>query len=311
MPPEADVQKSEKIWMDGRLVEWDDAKVHVLTHTLHYGFGVFEGIRCYQTRAGRSAIFRLPEHNRRLFDSAKILGLKIPFSAEEIERACVETVRVNKLRECYIRPLVFVGDGEMGVPSALSNPVRVAIVTWPWGAYLGDEGLKNGIRVVTSSFARFHVNTLMTKAKAVGHYVNSVLAACEARSAGFDEALMLDTDGFVSEASGENVFIVRRGRVKTTPLTSILEGITRDSVMQLLAESGIPVVEDRFTRDEIYIAEEAFFTGTAAEVTPIRELDSRPIGTGKPGEVTKLVQDKFFAILRGEDRRHEVWLTYL
>jgi branched-chain amino acid aminotransferase len=305
------VQKSAKIWMDGRFVDWDDAKVHVLTHTLHYGVGVFEGIRCYQTKAGRSAIFRLPEHARRLFDSAKILGLKIPFSAEEIERACVETVRVNRLRECYIRPLVFVGDGEMGVPSALTNPVHVVVATWPWGAYLGDEGLKNGIRVVTSSFARFHVNTLMTKAKAVGHYVNSVLAACEARGAGFDEALMLDTDGFVSEASGENVFVVRRGKVKTTPLTSILEGITRDAVMRLLAEAGIPVIEDRFTRDEIYIAEEAFLTGTAAEVTPIRELDGRSIGPGKPGEITKLVQDRFFAILRGEDQRHEDWLTYL
>jgi branched-chain amino acid aminotransferase len=305
------VQKSEKIWFDGRFVDWDEANVHVLTHTLHYGVGVFEGIRCYQTSAGRSAIFRLPEHNRRLFDSAKILGLKVPFSPQEIEKACIETVRVNRLRECYIRPIVFVGDGEMGVPSALSNPVRVAVITWPWGAYLGDEGLKNGIRVMTSSFARFHVNTLMTKAKAVGHYVNSVLAACEARSAGFDEALMLDTDGYVSEASGENVFIARRGAVKTTPLTSILEGITRAAVMQLLAESGIAVVEDRFTRDELYIADEAFLTGTAAEVTPIRELDRRAIGSGKPGEITRLVQDKFFAVLKGGDKRHEDWLTYL
>jgi len=305
------VQKSEKIWFDGRFVDWDEANVHVLTHTLHYGVGVFEGIRCYQTTAGRSAIFRLPEHNRRLFDSAKILGLKIPFSPAEIEKACVETVKVNKLRECYIRPIVFVGEGEMGVPSALSNPVRVAVVTWPWGAYLGDDGLRNGIRVITSSFARFHVNTLMTKAKAVGHYVNSVLAACEARTAGFDEALMLDTDGYVSEASGENVFIVRRGAVKTTPLTSVLEGITRDAVMKLLAESGIAVVEDRFTRDEFYIADEAFFTGTAAEVTPVRELDRRQIGSGKPGEITKLVQEKFFAVLKGEDKRHEDWLTYL
>jgi branched-chain amino acid aminotransferase len=305
------VQKSEKIWMDGRFVDWDDAKVHVLTHTLHYGFGVFEGIRCYQTTAGRSAIFRLPEHNRRLFDSAKILGLKIPFSSAEIEKACVETVRVNKLRECYIRPIVFIGDGEMGVPSALSNPVRVSIITWPWGAYLGDEGLKNGIRVMTSSFARFHVNTLMTKAKAIGHYVNSVLAVCEARAAGFDEALMLDTDGYVSEASGENVFVVRRGTVKTTPLTSILDGITRASVMELLSEDGVQVVEDRFTRDEMYIADEAFFTGTAAEVTPIRELDRRAIGSGKPGEITQRVQQRFFAILKGEDRRHEGWLTYL
>jgi branched-chain amino acid aminotransferase len=309
--PEEDVEKSEKIWMDGRLVDWEDAKVHVLTHTLHYGFGVFEGVRCYQTRVGRSAIFRLPEHNRRLFDSAKILGLKIPFSPEEIERACVETVRVNKLKECYIRPIVFVGDGEMGVSSALTNPVRVAVITWPWGAYLGDDGLQNGIRVATSSFARFHVNTLMTKAKAVGHYVNSVLAACEARAAGFDEALMLDTDGFVSEASGENVFVVRHAAVKTTPLTSILEGITRASVMQLLREGGISVIEDRFTRDEMYIADEAFFTGTAAEVTPIRELDRRPIGPGRPGEITRLVQQRFFAILKGEDKRHEDWLTYL
>jgi branched-chain amino acid aminotransferase len=305
------LQKSEKIWMDGRLVDWDDAKVHILTHTLHYGVGVFEGIRCYRTTAGRSGIFRLPEHNRRLFDSAKILGLKIPFSPEEIEKACIETVRANKLRECYIRPLVFVGDGEMGVSSALSNPVRVSVITWPWGAYLGDEGLKNGIRVMTSSYARFHVNTMMTKAKAVGHYVNSVLAACEARDTGFDEALMLDTDGYVSECSGENVFLARHGTVKTTPLTSILEGITRGSVIQLLRESGVSVVEDRFTRDELYIADEAFLTGTAAEVTPVRELDRRAIGEGKPGEITKLVQQKFFAILKGEDKRHEDWLTYL
>ncbi len=297
--------------MDGQLVPWDDAKVHVLTHTLHYGVGVFEGIRCYQTTAGRSGIFRLPEHAQRLFDSAKILGLKIPFSREDLEKACIDTVRANKLKECYIRPLVFVGDAEMGVSAALSNPVRVIVAVWPWGAYLGDEGLKNGIRVMTSSFARFHVNTLMTKAKAVGHYVNSVLAACEARDLGYDEALMLDTDGFVSEASGENVFLVRRGAVKTTPLTSILDGITRGSVMQLLKESGVAVVEDRFTRDELYIADEAFFTGTAAEVTPIRELDRRPIGAGKPGEVTKLVQQKFFAILKGEDKRHEDWLTFL
>lgn len=305
------MQKSEKIWMDGRLVDWDAAQVHVLTHTLHYGFGVFEGIRCYRTANGRSAVFRLREHVRRLFESAQILGLRIPFSREEIEKACLDTIRTNRLEACYIRPLVFVGEGEMGVPCALTNPVRVSIITWPWGAYLGDDALKKGVRIVTSSFARFHVNTLMTKAKAVGHYVNSVLAAHEARVAGFDEALMLDTDGFVSEASGENVFIIRNDAVKTTPLTSILEGITRDAVMTLLRESGVPVVEDRFTRDEMYIAAEAFFTGTAAEVTPIRELDRRTIGAGEPGPITRLVQDKFFAVLRGEDPRHEGWLTYL
>ncbi|MGH7823408.1 MAG: branched-chain amino acid transaminase [Candidatus Binatia bacterium] len=305
------MEKSEKIWLDGRLVPWDEARVHVLTHTLHYGYGVFEGIRCYQTSGGRSAIFRLREHNERLFDSAHILGLKIPFSREEIERACVETVRANRLKECYIRPLVFVGEGEMGVPSALTNPVQVAIITWPWGAYLGDDGLRNGIRVMTSSYARFHVNTLMTKAKAVGHYVNSVLAASEARALGCDEALMLDTDGYVSEASGENVFIARRGRIKTTPLTSVLEGITRASVMELLRENGIDVVEDRFTRDEIYIADEVFMTGTAAEVTPVRELDRRLIGSGKPGPVTRLIQEKFFGVLKGQDPKHEAWLTYL
>ena len=305
------MQKSEKIWFDGRLVPWDEARVHVLTHTLHYGVGVFEGIRCYQTSEGRSAIFRQREHNDRLFASAHILGLKIPFSREEIEKACIETVRANRLKECYIRPLVFVGEGEMGVPSAMANPVRVAVITWPWGAYLGDEGLKNGIRVRTSSFARFHVNTLMTKAKAVGHYVNSVLAAVEARKGGYDEALMLDTDGFVAEASGENIFIVRKGVIKTTPLTSVLDGITRGSVIELLRENGTSVVEDRFTRDEVYIADEAFFTGTAAEVTPVRELDDRAIGSGKPGPVTRLVQQKFFAVLKGEDPKHAGWLTYL
>ncbi|MGH7859723.1 MAG: branched-chain amino acid transaminase [Candidatus Binatia bacterium] len=305
------MQKSEKIWLDGRLVPWDEARVHVLTHTLHYGFGVFEGIRCYQTAGGRSAIFRLREHNERLFDSAHILGLRMPFSRDDIERACVETVRANRLKECYIRPLVFVGEGEMGVPHALTNPVRVAIITWPWGAYLGDDGLRNGIRVMTSSFARFHVNTLMTKAKAIGHYVNSILAASEARALGYDEAMMLDTDGYVSEASGENIFIARGGKVKTTPLTSILEGITRASVMELIRENGIEVIEDRFTRDEMYIADEVFMTGTAAEVTPVRELDRRTIGGGKPGPITRLIQEKFFGILKGQDPRHESWLTYL
>lgn len=303
------MEKSEKIWFDGELVPWDEARVHVLTHTLHYGYGVFEGVRCYRTEDGRSAVFRLREHVDRLFQSAHILGLRIPFDRAQIESACLETVRINGLEECYIRPLVFVGDGEMGVPHALVNPVRVTIVVWPWGAYLGDEGLKNGIRVMTSSYARFHVNSLMTKAKAVGHYVNSVLAACEARAAGYDEALMLDTDGYVSEASGENIFIVRRGTVKTPPLTSVLEGITRASVIELLREGGVPLVEERFTRDEIYIAEEVFMTGTAAEVTPVRELDRRSIGEGRPGPITKGVQARFFDILRGRGAGHEDWLT--
>jgi len=302
------VQKSEQIWFDGRLVPWDAAQVHVLTHTLHYGVGVFEGIRCYQGRDGRGAIFRLAEHIDRLFGSAHILGMAIPFSRDEITAACIETVRVNKLQACYIRPLVFYGDGEMGL-AATHNPVRVAIVVWSWGAYLGDEGVRNGVRLKTSSFQRMHVNTHMTKAKAVGNYVNSILAAVEARRGGYDEALMLDTDGFVSECSGENIFIVRGGRVKTTPPTSILAGITRDTVLSVLAAAGTPVVEERFTRDEAYLADEVFMTGTAAEVTPVREIDDRGIGAGRPGRITQDLQRRFAAIVGGEDPVYSAWLT--
>ncbi len=304
------MQKSKLIWMDGALVPWESAQVHVLTHTLHYGLGVFEGIRCYETGDGRSAVFRLPEHMRRLFASAHILGMPMPFAEPAINAACLETIRENGLRECYIRPLVFLGEGEMGL-HAKTNPVRVTIVVWPWGSYLGDEGVRNGIRVKTSSFQRFHVNTLMTKAKAVGHYVNSILANQEVRRVGYDEALMLDTDGFVAEASGENLFIVRDGVVKTPPLTSVLPGITRATLITLLREHGHTVVEDRFTRDEVYIADEAFFTGTAAEVTPVRELDDRAIGSGKPGPVTQAMQKAYFAVIRGGESRHREWLSYL
>ncbi len=304
------VQKSDVIWLDGEFVPWERAQVHVLTHTLHYGLGVFEGIRCYETTDGRSAVFRLRDHTRRLFGSARILNLAIPFDEDAIDAACVETIRRNRLRECYIRPLVFLGEGEMGL-HATTNPVRVAIVVWPWGSYLGDEGVRRGIRVKTSSFQRFHVNTLMTKAKAVGHYVNSILANQEVRRAGYDEALMLDTDGFVAEASGENVFIVRDGVVKTPPLTSVLPGITRATLMTLLREHGHTVLEERFTRDEVYIADEAFFTGTAAEVTPIRELDDRPIGGGKPGSVTAAMQEAYFGLIRGGDPRHREWLSFV
>jgi branched-chain amino acid aminotransferase len=282
----------------------------VLTHTLHYGMGVFEGIRCYQTEDGRSAIFRLREHTRRLFASAHILNIKIPFTEDAIDAACLDAVRRNKLSECYLRPLVFLGEGEMGL-HAVTNPVRVAIVVWPWGSYLGDEGVRNGIRVKTSSFQRFHVNTMMTKAKAVGHYVNSILASQEARGGGYDEALMLDTDGFVAEASGENLFIVRDRVVKTPPLTSVLPGITRATILTLLAEQGHRLVEERFTRDEVYIADEAFMTGTAAEVTPVRELDDRAIGDGKPGPVTKAMQRAYFALIRGGDAQHGDWLSYV
>lgn len=302
------MEKSEHIWFDGRLVPWEAAQVHVLTHTLHYGLGVFEGIRCYEGRGGQPAIFRLHEHVDRLFGSAHILGIKIPFSPDQISTACVETVRVNKLRSCYIRPIVFLGAGEMGL-AAVQNPVRVAIIVWSWGAYLGEEGVRNGVRLKTSSFQRMHVNTHMTKAKAVGNYVNSILAAVEARRSGYDEAMMLDTDGYVAECSGENVFIVRNGRVKTTPHTSILAGITRDSVLTLLQASGVDVLEERFTRDEAYLADEAFMTGTAAEVTPVREIDDRQIGPGQPGPITRDLQQRFSAVTRGEDVTYQRWLT--
>jgi branched-chain amino acid aminotransferase len=303
------MQKTERIWLDGKLVPWDEAQVHVLTHTLHYGLGVFEGIRCYECHDGRSAVFRLREHVDRLYGSAHVLQLPIPYERSVLFDACLEIVRANRLRECYIRPIAFMGDGAMGL--AAEPPTRVAVAAWPWGAYLGDEGAKNGVRVKTSSFHRFHPNTLLTKSKAVGHYVNSIMAAREARSAGYDEALLLDVDGYVSEASGENVFIVADGVVKTTPLPTVLGGITRDSVMKMLADLGISTREERFTRDEMYLAEESFFTGTAVEVTPIRELDGRRIGNRAPGPLTKRLQDLFFAVVRGREERYRRWLSYV
>ena len=303
------MKKTERIWFDGKMVPWDEAQVHVLTHTLHYGLGVFEGIRCYECHDGRSAIFRLREHIDRLYGSAHVLDLPVPFPRTQLMDACVETVRTNGLRECYIRPIVFMGDGDMGLGAR--TPSRVAVAAWAWGAYLGDEGLKNGIRVKTSSFARFHPNTLLTKSKAVGHYVNSILASREARAANYDEALLLDVDGYVSEASGENIFIVSDGLVKTPPLPTILGGITRHAILQMLADLGVPTREERITRDEVYLADEAFFTGTAAEVTPIRELDDRRIGEGTPGLMTRRLQDLFFAVVRGRDDRYRSWLTYV
>ncbi|MBI5199440.1 MAG: branched-chain amino acid transaminase [Nitrospirae bacterium] len=303
------IQEAKKIWMDGKMVGWKDANVHVLTHTLHYGLGVFEGIRCYRGVKG-SAIFRLKEHVDRLFTGAHICQIDIPFSREEIIRAIIDTIKVNGLEECYIRPLVYLGYGAMGIFSR-DNPVRVSIATWPWGAYLGDEGLKNGIRVKVSSYTRHHVNISMTKAKVCGNYVNSQLAKREVIASGFDEALLLDTEGYISEGSGENIFTVRNGIVKTTPLTSILEGITRDSVIRIAGDEGIKVVEERFTRDELYISDEAFFTGTAAEITPIKEVDHRMIGPGKPGPVTKRLQSIFFDIVNGKIDRYSQWLTYL
>ncbi|UCE78216.1 MAG: branched-chain amino acid transaminase [Nitrospiraceae bacterium] len=299
--------KTEKIWMDGKLVDWNKARVHVLTHTLHYGLGVFEGIRCYKTAKG-SAIFRLDEHIDRLFRSAHIFMMKIPFSKKEIRNAVIQTIKANKLKECYIRPLVYIGYGEMGLYSR-NNPINVAVAVWPWGAYLGDKGIKHGIRIKVSSFIRHHVNIDMTRGKVCGYYVNSQIAKFEAKACGYDEALLLDTEGYVSEGTGENIFIVRNNVIKTTPLTSILEGITRESIIQIARDVKLPVQEERFTRDELYIADEAFFTGTAAEVTPIREVDGRQIGSSSPGKITKQVQSLFFDTVKGKNKRYESWLT--
>lgn len=293
--------------MDGKFVDWDNATVHVLTHTMHYGLGIFEGIRCYETIKG-SAIFRLDEHIERLFKSAHIFLIEIPYTKKQIRDAIIETIKINRIKACYIRPLVYIGYGAMGLYPK-GNPINVSIAVWSWGTYLGDEGIEKGIRVKTSSFIRNHVNANMTRGKICGYYVNSQLAKKEAISGGYDEALLLDTEGYVSEGSGENVFIVRNGILKTTPLTSILEGITRNSILDIAADEGITIREERFTRDELYISDEAFFTGTAAEVTPIREADGRLIGEGRPGNITKRLQSIFFDIVKGKNRKYKSWLT--
>jgi branched-chain amino acid aminotransferase len=296
-----------KIWMDGSFVNWADANVHVLTHSLHYGLAAFEGIRCYKGKSG-SAIFKLQEHVDRLFDSAHIGMMTIPYDKKQVTEAIVETVRVNKLDACYIRPLVYIGYGAMGVYPG-DNPIKLAIAAWKWGSYLGDDALANGMRARVSSFTRHHVNVSMTRGKISGYYVNSILAKQEAKVDGYDEAILLDPEGYVSEGTGENIFLVRKGRIKTTPLTSILEGITRNAVIDLAREQGVVVLEERFTRDEMYIADEVFVTGTAAELTPVREIDNRRIGMGKPGPITLALQKRFFSIVRGEDPSHESWLT--
>lgn len=293
--------------MDGAFVDWADANVHVLTHSLHYGLAAFEGLRCYRGKSG-SAIFRLHEHVDRLFESAHIGMMTIPYDKKQVAEAIVETVRINKLDACYIRPLIYIGYGAMGVYPG-DNPIKLAIAAWKWGAYLGDDALANGMRARVSSFTRHHVNVSMTRGKISGYYVNSILAKREAKADGYDEAIMLDPEGYVSEGTGENIFIVRKGRIKTTPLTSILEGITRNSVIELARERGVVVLEERFTRDEMYIADEVFVTGTAAELTPVREIDNRRIGSGKPGPITTGLQKSFFSIVRGEDAAHASWLT--
>ena len=297
-----------KIWMDGQLVDWRDAKIHVLTHTLHYGCGVFEGVRAYNTVKG-TAIFRLQEHTQRFFNSAKILRMKLPFTMEQVNEAQRLVVRENKLESCYLRPLAWIGSQKLGV-SPKGNTIHVMIAAWPWGAYLGEEGMKCGIRVKTSSYTRHHVNITMTQAKAVSNYTNSILANMEATDEGYDEALLLDSQGFVSEGAGENVFVVKDGVIYTPDLSAgALNGITRNTVFAIAKDLGLEIVQKRITRDEIYISDELFFTGTAAEVTPIREVDSRTIGSGRIGPVTAKLQKAFFDIVNGKNDKYRDWLS--
>jgi len=297
------------IWQDGQLINWRDATTHVLTHSLHYGLAVFEGVRAYKTSRG-TAIFRLREHTERLLRSAHILQMPMPYTLEVLMKAQMETVATNQLEECYIRPLAFLGSEKMGV-SPRGAKTHVIIAAWPWGAYLGEAALEQGIRVKTSSFTRHHPNITMTKAKASGNYMNSILANNEATTDGYDEALLLDVDGFVAEGSGENIFIIKRGILSTPDLSSALEGITRDCIFQLAAEEGLTVLERRISRDELYSADEAFFTGTAAEVTPIREVDNRIIGTGSRGPITTRLQSLYFDCVKGRSPQHQDWLTLI
>ena len=297
-----------KIWMDGALVDWRDAKVHVLTHTLHYGCGAFEGVRAYETPAG-TAVFRLREHTERLFNSAKILRMKIPFTVEQVMDAQREVLRANGLKSGYIRPLTWIGSEKLGV-SPKGCKVHLMVAAWAWGAYLGEEGMARGIRVKTSSYTRHHVNITMTQTKAVSNYTNSILANMEATDDGYDEAMLLDAAGFVSEGAGENLFVIKKGVVYTPDLSAgALNGITRDTIFAICQDLGLRLVEKRITRDEVYIADEAFFTGTAAEVTPIRELDRIAIGAGARGPITEKIQSAFFDIVGGRNAKYAEWLT--
>jgi branched-chain amino acid aminotransferase len=295
------------IWMDGEWLPWRDAKVHVLTHTLHYGMGVFEGVRAYQTDKG-AAIFRLQDHTRRLLDSGKILGMDVPYDADTLNEVQCQAVRDNNLDNAYIRPMCFYGSEGMGL-RADNLRVHCMVAAWDWGSYLGAEGMEKGIRIKTSSFTRHHVNITMCKAKSNGNYINSMLALQEALHDGYDEALLLDTEGFVAEGSGENIFVVRDGVIYTPDLTSALDGITRRTIVELANELGYEIVVKRITRDEVYIADEAFFTGSAAEVTPIRELDNRPIGSGSRGPITEKLQSVYFELVHGRYDGHHEWLT--
>ncbi|MET3439907.1 branched-chain amino acid aminotransferase [Variovorax paradoxus] len=312
IPPSLD-DRDGKIWMDGELVDWRDAKIHVLSHTLHYGCGAFEGVRAYKTADGGTSIFRLAEHTERLFNSAKILRMKIPFSQEQLIEAQKQVVRENKLESCYLRPLIWIGSEKLGV-SPKGNKVHAMVAAWSWGAYLGEEGMRRGIRVKTSSYTRHHVNITMTQAKSVSNYTNSILANMEALDDGYDEALLLDASGFVSEGAGENIFVVKGGVVYTPDLSAgALNGITRNTILHVCKDLGIELVQKRITRDEVYIADEAFFTGTAAEVTPIRELDRIEIGNrgdgGSRGPITEKIQAAFFDIVNGKNPKYAHWLT--
>jgi branched-chain amino acid aminotransferase len=305
------IKKLDTIWVDGQLVPWDSASDHLLAHTMHYGVGAFEGIRAYQRTDGRSAIFRLREHIERLMDSAVICTMDLPYSREQLMAACQEVVRANKMTACYIRPLVYLGYGALGLGS-LEPPVRTMVACYEWGSYLGEEGLRKGIKCMISGFTRANGNAVMNKGKICGQYVTSVLAKRMAIKSGFDEALMLDPQGYVAEGTGENIFIVKREVVRTPPTSAaILSGITRDTTIQLFREQGVEVREEPIARDELYTADEVFLTGTAAEITPVREIDHRKIGRGEAGPVTRRLQESYFSVVKGSDAKHDHWLAYL
>jgi branched-chain amino acid aminotransferase len=305
------IKKVDSIWLDGQLVPWDGATEHLLAHTMHYGVGAFEGVRAYQRVDGRTHIFRLREHIERLLDSCAICTMDCPYTRDQIVQACIEVVRVNKMPSCYLRPLVYLGYGALGLGS-LEPPVKTMVACYEWGSYLGDDGLKKGIRCLISGFTRANSNAVMNKGKICGQYVTSVLAKRMAIKSGFDEALMLDPQGYVTEGTGENIFIVKHGVIRTPPLSAaILSGITRDTTIQLLREQGADVREEAIARDELYTADEVFLTGTAAEITPVREIDHRKVGRGEAGPVTRRLQESFFSIVKGNDTKHDHWLTFV
>jgi branched-chain amino acid aminotransferase len=309
--PTMGMKKVDSIWLDGEIVPWDSANEHLLAHTMHYGVGAFEGIRAYQRADGRTQIFRLREHVQRLMDSCAVCTMECPYTVEQLERACIDIVRANKMTSCYLRPLVYLGYGALGLGS-LEPPVRTMVACYEWGSYLGEEGLKKGIRCMISGFTRANSNSVMNKGKICGQYVTSVLAKRMAVKSGFEEALMCDPQGMVAEGTGENIFIVKNGIVRTPPMSAaILGGITRDTIIELLTESGVEVREEMIARDQLYTADEVFLTGTAAEITPVREIDHRRIGRGESGPTTRRVQERFFAVVKGNDAKHDAWLTFI